>query len=241
MKHSLLALIILVLPASAEKITTIKVATESWERATHKDGTGWYFDIVRKIYKPRGITMQHQIVPYTRSVMLVKTGKADLWLGSYEDEEKEALYPRTAYDLDIVVALFKNEKVKEWKGEVSITGKKVGWIKDYAYDQYLHVKVVSKEIYDRKIALRVLAAGRIDFFVDEIRLVNDAIKKHNFDKTGYGMENLLRLKLLPGFSNNARGKALRSIWEERMKEMHANGELKAFYKKNGVLRKYPFE
>ena len=67
------------------------------------------------------------------------------------------------------------------------------------------------------------------------------MKKHNFDKTGYGMENLLRLKLLPGFSNNARGKALRSIWEERMKEMHANGELKAFYKKNGVLRKYPFE
>jgi hypothetical protein len=54
------------------------------------------------------------------------------------------------------------------------------------------------------------------------------------------MENLLNLKLLPGFSKNARGKALRDLWDERMMEMHKKGELKAFYKENGVLRKYHF-
>jgi len=184
MRNSVLSLILLALPLSAENITTIKVAAEAWERATHKDGTGWYFDLVRKIYKPGGINMQHQIVPYSRSVMLVKAAKADLWFGSYEDEEKEAYYPQTPYDLDIVVALFKKNEVKEWKGEASIAGKKVGWIKDYAYDQYLKVKVKSEEIYNRGRALKLIEAGRIDFFVDEIRLVNDAIDKHKFDKTG---------------------------------------------------------
>jgi len=89
---------------AADKITFIRLVSEEWEGATNKDGTGFYWDIARAVYEPLDIKVQYQVAPYARGVSDVETGKADAWVGSYENEAEFAVYPVHALDADNVAA-----------------------------------------------------------------------------------------------------------------------------------------
>ncbi len=72
----------------------VLVVSECWIDLTNKDGSGLYFDIVRMVYELVGIKVKIKIFPYNRSSMMVKKKRADVWLGSYLDEEDYAIYSK---------------------------------------------------------------------------------------------------------------------------------------------------
>ena len=85
-------------------------------------------------------------MPYKRTVEQVRKQKGDAWLGSYANEVDFAIYPKWHYDTDNVVAFFKKKAVNKWSGEASLKGKKVGWLRGYAFDDYFKVKVKKREL-----------------------------------------------------------------------------------------------
>ena len=87
----------------------IFIVSESWEDLTNKDGSGLYFDLARMIYEPTGVSVKIKIYPYNRSSMMVEKKRADVWLGSYIDEEDYAIYPKYYFDHDIVTAMYKKK------------------------------------------------------------------------------------------------------------------------------------
>lgn len=62
--HHALIFFLIFFPAASvsgedtDKITDIHIATPLWEGQTNKDGTGLFFDIVRSVYEPAGLTMK---------------------------------------------------------------------------------------------------------------------------------------------------------------------------------------
>ena len=171
-------------------------------------------------------------MPYKRTVEQVRKQKGDAWLGSYANEVDFAIYPKWHYDTDNVVAFFKKKAVNKWSGEASLKGKKVGWLRGYAFDDYFKVKVKKRELNSRESALRMLRKGRIDFFVDADVEINNVIRKQKFDKSGYRMETILTLNLYLAFANTSRGKKLAEIWDQRIMELHNSGKLKVLYEKS---------
>lgn len=134
--------LLLSLSVSAElKNDTIFFVTEAWEEATNSDGTGIYWEMLRKIYNPKGIKIAFTIVPYERSIKMVQNKKADVAIGSYENEVENVIYPKWHFDADIVTAFFKSKNIPVWNGEKSMSGKKVVWVRGYAYDEYLKIPV----------------------------------------------------------------------------------------------------
>lgn len=216
---------------ASDAISQITILSEGWEGATHEDGSGFYWDLCRLIYEPKGIKVNYKVMPYKRTVEQVRNKQGDAWLGSYANEVDFPIYPKWHYDSDIVTALFKKNTVKKWAGEASLKGKKVGWIRGYAYDNYLEVAVEKRELNSRGSALAMLQKGRIDFFVDADVEIEDVITKKKFDTTDYQMETVLTLHLYLAFANTSRGKKLAEIWDQRIMELHKSGKLKALYEK----------
>ncbi|HOV15660.1 MAG TPA: hypothetical protein PK771_15335, partial [Spirochaetota bacterium] len=68
----------------------ILIVTDEWEGTTNKDGTGLYFDIIREVFKEDGYTFNIKFYPYARSVYLLERKEADLVIGPYKDEVKNA-------------------------------------------------------------------------------------------------------------------------------------------------------
>lgn len=232
---------ILVRPlAAAENITHIVLASEEWEGATNKDGTGLYWDIFRAVYEPENIKVQTEIRSYSGSVELVKQQKADALVGAYKDEVAGALFPQAYFGTDVVQAVFKKGKVPEFKGQETLSGKNVAWIKGYAYNEYLDVPVVKNEFDQREDALRVLDRDRVDFFLDARDEIHDVVEKGLLDPGKYEIVTVLKLKLYLAFANNGKGQKLKEIFDTRFPQLVASGEIKKLYEKWNAADSYDF-
>ncbi|MBD3327484.1 hypothetical protein GF339_23065, partial [candidate division KSB3 bacterium] len=121
-------------PASAEDqaaITEIHIVTPAWEEFTNEDGTGVWFEIVRAVYEPVGITMTYEFAPWKRAMEQVASAEADAFLGEYESET--FLMPRYPLDVERTAVVFKKGTVPTWEGSPSLVGKNVVWLRGYDY------------------------------------------------------------------------------------------------------------
>ncbi len=62
------------------KINNIQIATPQWDGQTNKDGTGLFFEIVKRIYEPEEIKVDVVFCPWKRAQSRVSSGKSDAML-----------------------------------------------------------------------------------------------------------------------------------------------------------------
>lgn len=220
----------LVAAIPAYGLDTIRISSEQWEYATEPDGEGMYWDIFRRVYEPAGIEVKVRLVPYARSIReTMVTDKADAWVASYIDEVPGALYPEWHFDADYVSAAYNAERVDGVNGESSLNGKKVAWMRGYAYDDYLTVSVQSTRVDDRQGGLRMVREDRIDFFIDAAVDLNYALEESGLDQT-LSTSQVLELPLYLGFADSERGRQLREIWDRRMPQLLEDGTISRLYR-----------
>jgi polar amino acid transport system substrate-binding protein len=210
---------------SAEAPKEILFASEEWTDATNKDGTGLYWDIFRAVYEPAGVKVNYIIRSYEGAINLVKTGKADAVVGSYQNEIAGLLYSKDAFDADSIVALFKKGTVS-WQGKPSLQGKTVANVKGYSIAKYLGIPVQEKEFDTRENILQVLEKGRVDFYLENEDDLDEALESGIVDKNNFQKEPVMELGLYLAFPDNDKGKALKAIFDEGFARLEASGELK---------------
>ncbi|WP_044872636.1 transporter substrate-binding domain-containing protein [Pseudomonas sp. LFM046] len=221
----------LLLPAAwAETVQAdeIQLASELWPGHTNPDGTGLAWDVLRRVYEPEGIRLKIRSVPYSRSIGLVLRGEADAWLGSYRDEVKGIHYPRWHYDADRVSAL---SSASTPVPTLATLGQyRLVWIRGYNYDRYLPNLKHFEEIQRRSGILSMLDLGHVDFYIDARTEVDDVLKSAA-DPSRYRITPLMRLPLYLGFADTPRGHSLAEIFDQRMGELVASGELRPLFQR----------
>lgn len=228
--------------AAAEKAEkeTLTFVSEVWEDATEKDGTGLYFEIMRKVFEPLGYKVNTVTTTYSRSVYLVQTGKMDGFMGSYIDEQEGVLYPYWHFDAEKVSAAYKASVIPVWEGEQSLKGRSVGWVKGYDYDDYISTPMNIKEIKTRRQGLSMVYSDRLDVLLDGKVELEEEFEEGYVDKKHFVVSDVIDLKLYPAFAKNARGEKLRKIYDERFEQLLKSGELHALYEKY-EWADFPFE
>jgi polar amino acid transport system substrate-binding protein len=227
----LLIWLLTVSPIAGNTPQEIILASEEWQNATNRDGTGLYWDIFRAVYEPVGIKPKFIIRSYNGSVNLVKHHKADAAVGVHRGVIKGALVSKYPFDKHVILALFKKEKLEQWNGQETLKGKKVAWVKGYAYGEYLEVPVV-KEVYrGREQILHRLAADRIDFFLDARNDLEAVLNKGIIDVTRYTVEIVMELDSYLVFAYNQKGEALRKIFDDRFPQLVESGEIERLFAK----------
>ena len=211
--------------------TEIILASEEWLNATNRDGTGLYWDIFRAVYEPVGIKTKFIIRSYKGSVSLVKKNKADAAVGIYPEGIQGALFSKFPFVKDYVLVLFKKNNLNLWNGQESLTHKKIGWIKGYAYDEYLEVPVVKKEYTSREYILHLLDKDQVDFFMDTRNDVESVLNKGIIDPSRYTVETVLELERYLVFADNKKGKEFKKIYDYRFPHLVRSGEIEKLFAK----------
>lgn len=232
-------------PVIAEEtgaIDTIHVVTPSWAKATHEDGTGAYFEIIRGVYEPIGIRLKYEIVPWKRAVLMVKQHEADALPGSYfiSREDVDDLFPRYPIDMEIMAAGFRKGTVENWEGEKSLDGKRAVWLRGYNYDKYLTVDVMYEEIDKPEEGWRLIDAGRTDFYINALADMKVNMDELGIDPSQYELQPIHKKNLYLRFANTERSKKLIDQYDARMPELIESGELQRIFDKWGYTY-FPFE
>lgn len=88
--------------------------------------------------------------------------------------------------------------------------------------------------------MKLLNDEKVDFFVDALMDIQEELKKAYVPKNTFKVESVKQLKLYVVFSDNDRGKYLKSMFDRRFRILLSEGEVKRIYDKwNWPL--YPFK
>jgi len=221
---------------SSERPSDIVLVSEQWNAYTEADGTGLGWDLMREIFEPAGIKVASRIEPYTRAVGLVQRGEADAWVGAYQDEVEGTLYPKWHYDTDEIYALGLAADIAPTLATLSTY--RLAWVRGYDFQHYLPNVQNFNEVARRDHILSMLSHDRADLYIDAKPEV-DFILGQTKEPQRYRMTYLTSIPLYLSFADNARGRLLRDLFDQRMALLVHSGKLRPIFAR--WKQPYPFE
>ncbi len=220
--------------AGSERPKDIVLASDAWHDLTRKDGTGLYFELIRAVYSRAGVTMTTQIMPYARTVAMVRDKRVDAWVASFMNEKDFPLYPKWHFDRNAQMVVYPVSSATPYKDQSSLANRKVAWLRDFGLDRYIKVPMQATEVDSIASAFGMLDRNRIDYFVGAKSDLADHIRDAKVDMSAYRMEFVMNLGLYLAFANTPKGAALRTIWDTEMEVLHRDPAFRAIYKKYGT-------
>lgn len=236
-KPVMIFFILLLLPVvsvfgDTDKITEIHIATPAWEDQTNKDGTGLYFEMVRKVYEPYSIKMTYEIVPWKRAEKMINEEKADAMLCARK--RKDRLTPKYPMVMEHTAVLFKKDNIKKWEGKRTLDGKTAIWIRGYDFHtdaKLKDLKLKWDEVDTHTQAWQLVEIGRYDIYIDALIDMDAYIRKNKIDMKPYQIEILWSEKAYMSFAKTAKSDKLIKIYDKRIIELFKSGELKKMHEK----------
>lgn len=213
----------------------VRLVSEAWIDYTNADGTGLAWDVLRKVFEPAGVKVVAQTAPYSRAVGLVKRGEADAWVGSYQQENADNLYPQWHFDQDHIYAL--GLAAKALPTLETLGQYRLAWVRGYDYANYLPNIHNYREIQRREGILAMLEHDRVDFYIDALAEV-DYVLGQAPDPKRLRRTHVAELPLYLAFTRSEQGQALRDLFDRRMTQLVRSGELKPIFER--WKQPYPF-
>jgi len=220
--------------AAGEEIRNIRIVTPEWEDCTQKDGTGLFFEIIRSIYEPEGIQMEYEFVPWKRAVYMVEERKeADAYLSGRKTKNRFA--PNYPLWTEYAAAVFRKDRIPEWKGFETLRGRTAVWIRGYDYHTDRRIADVRLDHWDEidepAQAWGVLEKGRYDFYIEALLDIEQYIRKNHVNMDNYRIETLWGEYAHVLFAKTAKSQKLIEIYDRRIVELFKSGELKKMFDK----------
>lgn len=211
----------------------LQIYSEEWEGFTATDGSGLYLDLVREIYQPLGYQLNIHIVPYKRSLDMVRHGGGDLALGVYEQEVDDLRYPRYAMFADDVSVLMQDKWAAAWQGEQSLSDQRVLWQRGWGYEKYIRVPMQWFEVDDHDKAMELLNHERYRYYLGAGVLFEQS------PQPGYRIKFLRWLRVYPVFAQTLRGEELAHQWDAGMLRLLKRGRVAKLFELHHMTQYYP--
>jgi len=214
-----------------EHIKTVSIVAPVWEDYSNADGSGLYWDILKAIYQPEGIRLKHKTVPWNRAMKMVS--KYHLYngiIGEYRETEEDLLFPD--YPIDVEYLSVVAREGLSFTDMSSLSGKNVGWIKDYDLIPEAQIDFTLKEFRDLDQGLELLRTGALDYLIEEWDELAAAMQTHAMSAERYSVAQLPQgTDVYVAFSNNKLSQELIRIYNERVPQLVKNGTMGAIYQR----------
>lgn len=216
--------------------TSITVAAEddwppySSKKAGSSEPEGFTPDLVRAVFKSKGVDVKFETVPYSRCMQLVKTGKVMACFNTNMNEENKNDYHWHATPIfDEGVSFFALTEVQGTKLTTKdLEGSTVGVTSGYAYSpEFMRNEKIKKfEANSDDHLLKMLMARRVKFALINtlpglLRIKNDPAYNGNIKEVGVLNVHGFRLNFSKADPD---GKAMADLFEAGLVEFKKSGK-----------------
>jgi polar amino acid transport system substrate-binding protein len=211
-------------PKALAKPIVVNVVTDTWVGFTNPDGSGYYFDLLGKIFPPEQWQLNVRYLPYARSLRLLEQNKADIVLGVYAGVVPRGEYCAYPVERDTVDAALTPEMAANWQGLVSLQNKKVKAMISYRFDELVPVPMYYEESANLQDMLNAVNEGHIDAVLDYapamIRIREAQQKTWRF----VIRKDVLSADAYFVFSDSDKGRMLKLHFDREHKQLIDSGE-----------------
>jgi len=200
---------------------TINIGAAEWEEFTNKDGSGIYFDLIRKIYANEKLSIKMD--SYNRVINQFDNGKLDMVIGIYRGDVKKGILPQWYLDTENPIIAIYDPKTTQLDHAADLELLTASWIRGYQFERLIPEVDSPYLINAFDDGIKLLENGRIDVLID---YAYNLSSNHLEYKT---------LKLTPAqhlyiaFQRNKNGQMLANRWDSEMTRLRKSGELANIY------------
>ncbi|WP_411993290.1 substrate-binding periplasmic protein [Agarivorans sp. DSG3-1] len=204
--------------------SNINIATDFWEDFSNRNGTGYYFSLVERIFPDYSYTAH--FMPYPRSVAMLEKQQVDLVFGASADEFDKANCSQYLIERDVTDMLVSATFANSYQSLDDLVGKLVVSHLGYDWADSLPEGTSYDEYSDLSQMIKLLKVGRVDAILDyrddvEALLDSSPSLKGDFafidSVFGYGTTFC--------FSTTEKGAMLLNQFEQAMPLLIESGEL----------------
>lgn len=206
---------------------------------------GAVVEIVRTIMGKMGHTIDIRVLPWTRAMQMVRTGKADGIFTAYRNAEREKFLEYSEEDLMAQEIFFYKKKGSpfHFDGRIaSIHNARIGIVSTISYgqvfDQYRQFIRLDKA-NQLTHSFQKLAKGRIDLLPSSYHVAEYTIKKMGIEHQVERLPQMIEsLPSYIAFSKKRDLHSLREQFDEELRRMKTTGEYSQLLQKHGFIHFY---
>jgi polar amino acid transport system substrate-binding protein len=199
--------------------------------AVGDDNTGYVTEVLRAALAPAGYDLVHRDLPYRRAQGELANGRIQCTLTGRNTTTEAPCARSVIAACDLCVAYMSADG---YSGLDDLAGCKVAHLFGFDFQELLPVTIRPQPTYDRTSAMNMLDRGHVRFVVGEESMLRDAVRRTGLPITEFGFTRFMSLDVVPVFAPTREGLLLRDIFDRRMAEMAASGELASIFRKYGL-------
>ena len=231
MKKFLTILVMLV--SSSLSAETVNFCSQERTGLSNKDGTGYYWDLLRAVYKIENAEITHNAVPFVRCLFLVENQHVDVAVAAFRTPEriKKFTYPQSRLHFsNYGITLLKQahfDNIQNLKGQV-------GLIRGYDFSAWLPSHLDIFLVGDSIQAIKLLKLKRIKYHADDIQDVMLALRKIGEQPEDFVMKTISTKNLYLVFTKDDRGQKLANMFDSGIRKIAENGTLERLVEKHSL-------
>ena len=201
--------------------------TDSWDNFTNVDGTGFYHELINRIYDKAHYDVSVEYLSFARSLRALHEGSIDLTgaLPKTNDYYQSAL-PVLSENIYMVVD---GENYPFCCDTTNKIGAYRSGYKDEVFHAALPYEAEGVEIASAEDGLKLLNAGKVDYVVDVQSILLPLLANPNYGNMS--MHSVGFYDLYWSFARTDKGRKLKTQFDIRLKQLRDSGELSKLYKK----------
>lgn len=212
--------------------TSIKWGTDYWQDYTNYDGSGFYNELVHKIFPEPEYIVDIHYYPWKRSVKNVLQGNIDMTGAMHKTEMLYHSERPVLIDTVVMVSRIQDTLTRD-SLDNKLGAYRSGY-EDMVFYPYLEKATMGLEVEDSYKGLTLLAMKKIDFYVGADSLVQLALNERD-DRAEYEISELGSFKLYWSFALTEHGLALKTAFDERLEALREQGVLAQLYQKYDLI------
>jgi len=228
MKKFLTVFIMLV--SSSLPAETVNFCSQERAELSNKDGTGYYWDLLRAAYKIEGAEITHTAVPFIRCLSIVENKLVDGAVAAFRTSERieKFTYPQSRLHFsNYGIILLKDthfDKIQNLQGQV-------GLIRGYDFSAWLPAHLDIFRVGDTVQAINMLKLERLKYHADDIQDFMLALRKIGGQAEDFVMKTISTKNLYVVFTKDARGQKLANMFDSGVRKIAENGTLEKLLQK----------
>jgi polar amino acid transport system substrate-binding protein len=205
------------------------------------EADGAAVEIVKAVLSDMGYTATVEVLPWSRSLNLVKEGKADAIFTAYKNPEREGFldFGREVLIPQVVSLYIKADSGKTFNGDVKeLIGQRIGIMNTISYGQTFdrakdELGLKTERVESLDLNFKKLAAGRLDYVISNRYSAQVEIDALGLEKDV--KELVVPVEVMPSFIAFSKAKkleGLRDKFDVTLRELKKSGR---YYK---ILEKF---
>jgi len=214
-KFIILLLIIFCFKLHTKELT---IGVPEWQGYTNADGSGVYFDLLRKAYPDD--TFNIKIDSYNRTLANFHNNKLDIVIGVFREDIQQGIFPHWFLDTEAPITAFYNPEKTQLTHLSDLEDLTVSWIRGYKFNHF--IPYVANPYLVNKIStgFELVTKNRVNVFID-----------YPYNVPQKYQQDLASLEVMPSrhiylaFQRNASGSNLAEQYDKMMPELRDSGVL----------------